>query len=71
MKRQNILEEEIKNAVAANYFDRFDCTRILGKIDFAVKIRRPNNAIDFNDEYLLWAEAKQKSADILAMLTQL
>ncbi|MDR1554055.1 MAG: hypothetical protein LBS69_11435, partial [Prevotellaceae bacterium] len=71
MKRQNILEEEIKNAVAAEFFDKFDCTRILGKIDFAVKLRRPNNAIDFNDEYLLWAEAKQKPADILAMLAQL
>ncbi|MDR1553013.1 MAG: hypothetical protein LBS69_06070, partial [Prevotellaceae bacterium] len=59
------------NAVAANYFDRFDCTRILGKIDFAVKIKRSQNAIDFNDEYLLWAEAKQKPADILAMLAQL
>ncbi|MDR2125207.1 MAG: hypothetical protein LBP63_00060, partial [Prevotellaceae bacterium] len=71
MKNKNILEEEIKNAVAADYFSKFDCTKILGKIDFAVKIKRPKNSIDFNDEYLLWAEAKQKPADILAMLTQL
>ncbi|MDR1348519.1 MAG: hypothetical protein LBJ63_08875 [Prevotellaceae bacterium] len=71
MKYRNILEEEVKNVVAADYFGKFDCTRILGKIDFAVKIRRPKNAIDFNDEYLLWAEAKQKPADILVMLAQL
>ena len=71
MKYKNILEEEIKNRVALDFFQAFDCTRILGKIDFAVKIKRPQNAADFNDEYLLWAEAKQKSADILAMLAQL
>ncbi|MDR1199636.1 MAG: hypothetical protein LBK94_11625 [Prevotellaceae bacterium] len=71
MKRKNILEEEIKNAVASDYFSKFDCTKILGKIDFAVKVRRLKNAIDFNDEYLLWAEAKQKSTDIIVMLAQL
>jgi hypothetical protein len=66
-----ILEEEIKNTVAAEFFGQFDCTKILGKIDFAVKIKRPKNAVDFHDEYLLWAEAKQKPADIPVMLTQL
>ncbi|GHT10783.1 hypothetical protein AGMMS4956_02810 [Bacteroidia bacterium] len=71
MKYTNILEEEIKNKVAQSYFAKFDCTKILGKIDFAVKLQRPQNAIDFNDEYLLWAEAKQKPTDILVMLTQL
>ncbi|MDR3286860.1 MAG: hypothetical protein LBT27_05410, partial [Prevotellaceae bacterium] len=68
MKYSNILEEEIKNTVAAEFFEGFDCTRIIGKIDFAVKIKRPKNDIDFDDEYLLWAEAKQKSTDILVML---
>jgi hypothetical protein len=71
MKSKDILEEEIKNTVAEHFFSKFDCTKILGKIDFAVKIRRPKNSIDFNDEYLLWAEAKQKPADIVEMLTQL
>jgi hypothetical protein len=66
-----ILEEEIKNAVAAEFFDKFDCTKILGKIDFAVKIKRPKSAVDSRDEYLLWAEAKQKPADVLVMLAQL
>jgi hypothetical protein len=71
MQNRTVQEEEVKNRVAANYFDKFDCTGILGKIDFAVKVRRPQDSIDFNDEYLLWAEAKQKPTDILAMLAQL
>ncbi|MDR0614273.1 MAG: hypothetical protein LBG45_12580, partial [Dysgonamonadaceae bacterium] len=71
MKYSNVLEEEIKNALAADYFSKYDCTKILGKIDFAVKLKRPKNAIDFNDQYLLWAEAKQRPADIVAMLAQL
>ncbi|MDR0753853.1 MAG: hypothetical protein LBF04_06835, partial [Prevotellaceae bacterium] len=71
MAQTNIQEEEIKNTVAERFFSKFDCTKILGKIDFAVRLKRPQNAIDFNDEYLLWAEAKQKSADIIAMLAQL
>ncbi|MDR2041606.1 MAG: hypothetical protein LBP98_04730, partial [Tannerella sp.] len=66
-----ILEEEIKNRIAAEFFSRFDCTGILGKIDFAVKIKRPKKAVDFHDEYLLWAEAKQKPTDLLVMLAQL
>jgi len=71
MKYSNILEEEIKNKVTQDFFSKFDCTKILGKIDFAVKVKRPANAIDFADEYLLWAEAKQKPSDIIEMLTQL
>jgi hypothetical protein len=54
MKYSSILEEEIKNTIAANYFDKFDCTKILGKINFAVRPETPQkNTIDFNDEYLL------------------
>ena len=71
MKHTAILEEEIKNKVAQNFFGKFDCTKILGKIDFAVKIKRPANVLVFDDEYLLWAEAKQKPTDILVMLAQL
>ncbi|MDR1023202.1 MAG: hypothetical protein LBL94_08040 [Prevotellaceae bacterium] len=71
MKYENILEEEIKNKVTQDFFQKFDCTRILGKIDFAVKVKRPQGTVDFNAEYLLWAEAKQKPTDILVMLTQL
>jgi hypothetical protein len=67
----NILEEEVKNRVTQDFFRNFDCTKILGKIDFAVKVRRPSGAVDLEDEYLLWAEAKQKPTDIPLMLAQL
>ncbi|MDR1455675.1 MAG: hypothetical protein LBJ01_08495, partial [Tannerella sp.] len=65
MKYKNILEEEIKNKVTQDFFQKFDCTKILGKIDFAIKIKRPASTIDLEDEYLLWAEVKQKPTDIL------
>jgi len=90
MKYQNILEEETKNKVAQDFFSKFDCTKILGKIDFAVKQKRdntrhcgldPQSPVNSNDsafqrndsgeQYLLWAEAKQKPTDIIEMLAQL
>jgi hypothetical protein len=71
MKYKNIREEELKNSVATEYFEPFDCDCIVGCIDFAVKIRRTEPSIDFADEYLLWAEAKRNSHDIYAMFTQL
>ena len=71
MKYSAILEEEIKNRVTQDFFQKFDCTKILGKIDFAVKTKRPANLTDCHDEYLLWAEAKQKPTDIVEMLAQL
>ena len=70
MLYENIREESLKLKVAADWFPKFDCTDIIGRIDFAVKIRR-TNAIDFGDEYLLWAEAKQQPTDICRMLAQL
>jgi hypothetical protein len=45
MNNKNILEEEIKNTVAERFFAKFDCTKIIGKIDFTVKLRRPNSSI--------------------------
>ncbi|MDR2839684.1 MAG: hypothetical protein LBV75_00235, partial [Paludibacter sp.] len=75
MKYSNILEEEIKNKVTQDYFSKFDCTKILGKIDFAVKQKTTVAALQTtslqDEQYLLWAEAKQKPTDICAMLTQL
>jgi hypothetical protein len=49
--------------VAADFFHKYDCTGIIKDIDFAVKAR--------HGEYLLWAEAKKSSTDIIAMLAQL
>jgi len=34
-----ILEEELKNKVAADWFAEYDTTQIVGRIDFAVAIR--------------------------------
>ena len=52
-----IKEEELKNKVAADLFPEFDCTRILGNVDFCVqpKVRGPTL---WETESLLWAEAK-------------
>ena len=71
MKYVNIREETLKNKVTQDFFGKFDCTEIIKDIDFAVKLKRSANAIDFNDEYLLWAEAKRDSEEIFSMLTQL
>ncbi|MDR1197705.1 MAG: hypothetical protein LBK94_01660 [Prevotellaceae bacterium] len=71
MKYKNVREEEIKNSVATDFFQKFDCNRIVGFIDFAVRPKRPKGTIDFADEYLLWAEVKTGSHDIYAMFTQL
>lgn len=71
MLYENIREESLKLKVAADWFPKFDCTDIINRIDFAVKIKRTDNAIDFEDEYLLWAEAKQEPTDIYKMLAQL
>ena len=71
MAYKKILEESIKDKVAADWFPKFDCTDRIKRIDFTVKIKRNGNAIEFEDEYLLWAEAKQDSTDIYTMLAQL
>ena len=77
MKYANVLEEEIKNKVTQDFFQKFDCTKILGKIDFAVKAPAPlyppevGKTERVREAYFLWAEAKQKPCDVLEMLTQL
>lgn len=67
----NILEEELKNKVAADWFAAYDCTQIIGKIDFVVAVPTQGQQL-FEAEYLLWAEAKQgTSHDILESFIQL
>ncbi len=56
-KYGNILEEELKNKVARDYFPAYDCTRIIGKIDFCVALPQDGGE-PFETESLLWAEAK-------------
>ena len=71
MVYKNIREESQKLKVAAEWFPKFDCTDIIKRIDFAVKIKRDAESFDFEDEYLLWAEAKQQPTDVYQMLAQL
>lgn len=65
-----IREEEVKNKFAKAYFNDFDCTRILGDIDFCVSLL--DNPIDiFGLQSLLWAEAKKEKNTIATSIVQL
>ncbi len=39
MLYKNIREESLKLKVAADWFPKFDCTDLIGRIDFAVKCK--------------------------------
>jgi len=69
----SIREEELKNKVAQEWFSKFDCTKIVGNIDFCVtpKIAINNQEQLFEQQSLLWAEAKTGSKDITQMFAQL
>lgn len=54
---KDIREEQLKNEIAKDYFCNYDCTRILGNIDFCVSVKDNQPAL-FETESLLWAEAK-------------
>ena len=66
MKYINIREEELKNKIAKDYFGNFDCTKIIGNIDFCV-----SDINGVHGESLLWAEAKKGIANIHHALVQL
>jgi hypothetical protein len=83
----SIREEELKNRVATAYFDKYDCDRIVGNIDFCVVAKTvgrdapPCRSGDGNgiahgrarplDAPLFWAEAKNHPTDVHRMLAQL
>jgi len=71
MKYTNIREEELKNKIAQDYFEFYDCTKIIGNVDFCVTIREDKQKQLFEQESLLWAEAKKGAADIVNSLVQL
>ena len=78
MKYDNIREEELKNKVEKDYFWLFDCTKIIGNVDFCVCLPQSNKGIHplassplAETQSLLWAEAKRGSADIYKSLAQL
>jgi hypothetical protein len=70
MKYQNIREEELKNKVAQDYFWIYDCTKIVGNVDFCVCMHQSQKEL-FEQESLLWAEAKKGSSDIYNSIVQL
>ena len=67
-----IREEELKNRVAALFFGKYDCTRIVGDIDFCVspKRRDPRQMTFISDVPILWAEAKNHPTDIYRARTR-
>lgn len=70
MKYQNMREEELKNKVAHDYFYMYDCTKIIGNVDFCVCMYQSQKEL-FETESLLWAEAKQGSSDVYKSIVQL
>ncbi|PID88082.1 MAG: hypothetical protein CSB06_02150 [Bacteroidia bacterium] len=70
MKYKNIREEEIKNKLAQDYFWMYDCTRIVGNVDFCVSMHQESKALS-EQESLLWAEAKRASSDLYNSIVQL
>ena len=68
MKYLNMREETLKNRVAQDFFDKFDCTEVIRDIDFTVKAHLSSPEWGGNPPllgevegtvYLLWAEAKK------------
>ncbi len=70
MKYQNIREEELKNKVAQDYFGIYDCSKIIGNVDFCVGLHQSQLEL-FEQEFLLWAEAKRGSSNIYHSVVQL
>jgi len=66
----NIREEELKNKVAKDYFWIFDSTKIIGNVDFCVAMHHSQKEL-FEQESLLWAEAKKGISNIYHSLVQL
>jgi hypothetical protein len=70
MKYADIREEELKNKVAQDYFWIYDCTKIIGNVDFCVCMHQSQAEL-FEQESLLWAEAKKGISDVYNSIVQL
>ena len=70
MKYSDIREEELKNKVAQDYFWIYDCTKIIGNVDFCVRMHQSQPEL-FEQESLLWAEAKAGVSDVYNSIVQL
>ncbi|WP_338814080.1 hypothetical protein V9L05_01400 [Bernardetia sp. Wsw4-3y2] len=71
MAKRKIREGEIINKVANDYFSNFDCTKLLGDVDFCVSPKYGTQTQVFGEESLLWAEAKKGTADYITSIVQL
>ena len=70
MKYLDMREEELKNKVAKEYFWIYDCTKIIGNVDFCVRMIQDQSAL-FEQESHLWAEAKTGISDVYNSIAQL
>ena len=66
----NIREGEIIKKVANDYFWHYDNTKLIGDVDFCVSMHQNKNEL-FDNESLLWAEAKKGISDIYKSFVQL
>jgi len=66
----NIREGEVIKKVASDYFWHYDNTRLIGDVDFCVSIHQSQKEL-FEQESLLWAEAKKGISDIYKSFVQL
>ncbi len=76
MSYSGVFEEELKNKIAKDFFGAYDCTSILGKIDFCVRVPETDvhqgRLFDLEPESLLWAESKSgTNSDVSASFVQL
>lgn len=60
---KNIREEELKNKIAKDYFWLYDCSKIIGNVDFCVSLLNSEGEF-FEQDSILWAEAKKGNSDI-------
>ena len=70
MKYLDMREEELKNKVAQDYFWIYDCTKIIGNVDFCVRMHQ-SQPEPFEQESHLWAEAKTGVSDVYNSIVQL
>lgn len=66
----NIREGEVIKKVASDFFWHYDNTRLIGDVDFCVSMHQSSKEL-FEQESLLWAEAKKGISDIYKSFVQL
>ena len=64
-------EEELKAKVAKEFFNSYDCTKTIGRIDFSVYPVVSHKMVDLEITPFFWAEVKRDPQDIYAAITQL